>query len=78
MTLPVRARAPRFGSDVLRFGTAIVLALALNVVQVFIVPRRLSVEAVGGAGPGAAESECSRRLRTAHPLVFAGPSTTTV
>jgi O-antigen/teichoic acid export membrane protein len=38
---------PRFGSDILRFGSAVVLALALSVVQVFIVPRRLSVEAYG-------------------------------
>ena len=42
-----RERAPRFGSDVLRFGTAVLLVLALNVVQVFIVPRRLSVAAFG-------------------------------
>jgi O-antigen/teichoic acid export membrane protein len=43
----VRDRAPGFGSDVVRFGTAILLVLALNVVQVFIVPRRLGVEAFG-------------------------------
>jgi hypothetical protein len=43
----VRDRAPGFGSDVVRFGAAILLVLALNVVQVFIVPRRLSVEAFG-------------------------------
>ncbi len=43
----MRDSAPGFGSDVIRFGTAILLVLALNVVQVFIVPRRLGVEAFG-------------------------------
>src|SRR5262249_59300503 len=38
---------PRFGSDIVRFGSAVVLALALSVVQVFIVPRRLSVAEYG-------------------------------
>jgi O-antigen/teichoic acid export membrane protein len=42
-----RQPAPRFGSDVLRFGSAVAFALLLNVAQVFIVPRRLSVEAYG-------------------------------
>jgi O-antigen/teichoic acid export membrane protein len=42
-----RDRAPRFGTDVLHFGGAVLIALALNVVQVFIVPRRLSVGAFG-------------------------------
>ncbi|MGH7618226.1 MAG: hypothetical protein ACREPM_13450 [Gemmatimonadaceae bacterium] len=42
-----QARSPRFGSDVVRFGAAIVLVLVLNVVPVFVVPRRLSVEAYG-------------------------------
>ena len=40
-------RVPRFGADVLRFGTAVLLVVALNAVPVFIVPRRLSVEAFG-------------------------------
>jgi len=43
----VRDPAPGFGSDVVRFGTAILFVLALNVVQVFIVPRRLGIEAFG-------------------------------
>jgi O-antigen/teichoic acid export membrane protein len=43
----VRDRAPRFGTDVLHFGSAVLLVLVLNIVQVFIVPRRLSVEAYG-------------------------------
>jgi O-antigen/teichoic acid export membrane protein len=40
-------RVPRFGSDVLRFGTAVLFVLVLSVVPVFVVPRRLSVEAFG-------------------------------
>jgi hypothetical protein len=47
VALDERARAPRFGSDVLQFGSAVLLVLVLNAVQVFIVPRRLSVEAYG-------------------------------
>lgn len=47
MGLVGRDRAPRFGSDVLHFGSAVLLVLVLNIVQVFIVPRRLSVEAYG-------------------------------
>lgn len=43
----MRDQAPGFGSDVVRFGTAILFVLALNVVQVFIVPRRLGIEAFG-------------------------------
>jgi O-antigen/teichoic acid export membrane protein len=43
----VRGSASGFGSDVVRFGTAILFVLALNVVQVFIVPRRLGLEAFG-------------------------------
>jgi O-antigen/teichoic acid export membrane protein len=42
-----RDGAPRFGSDVLHFGGAVLLVLVLNIAQVFIVPRRLSVEAYG-------------------------------
>jgi O-antigen/teichoic acid export membrane protein len=40
-------RAPQFGSDVVRFGSAVLAVLVLSVVQVFIVPRRLTVEDFG-------------------------------
>ena len=40
-------RDSTLGGDILRYGAAIALALGFSVVQVFVIPRRMSVETYG-------------------------------
>jgi O-antigen/teichoic acid export membrane protein len=41
------SRSASFGGDIMRYGTAIGVAVALGVVQVFVLPRRLDLTAYG-------------------------------